>query len=362
MENAMLEKLIIIAGGGTGGHLYPGIALARELKSKGFTPVFIVKSKDIGREILDKEGLKYFEIPSMGMPRGFSYKLLLFPFIIAAGFMKTFILFRKVKPLAVAGMGGYISFSAVICANILCIPSVIHEQNALPGMTNRILSRFADTVALSFGLSTKYFLGCNSVVTGNPVRPELFKIASAETYGTMFVSKDKFTILVFGGSQGAAKINLAVIDSCEFLKDLKDKIQFLLVSGSRDFQTAQKAFTAKQVPGKVIEYVHSMGDAYAVSDIIISRAGATTVAELRILNKQAVLIPFPFATDNHQEFNARALEKEGIAKVVLEKDLTPQLLAGIITEAFHKNKKEKMFNIPRVYPQALLASEIIKII
>ena len=196
----MLEKQIIIAAGGTGGHIYPGIALARELKTKGFVPVFIVRSNDIGREILDKEGLKYFEIPSMGMPRGIGYKLILFPFVIAAGFFKAYTLLRKARPLAVAGMGGYISFPAVVSANILGIPSVIHEQNALPGVANRILSRFTGTVALSFEASRKYFMGCNVVVTGNPVRQELFQAASAETYDRTGVSKGKFTILVFGVS------------------------------------------------------------------------------------------------------------------------------------------------------------------
>jgi len=358
----MADKTIIIAAGGTGGHLYPGIALARELKSKGFVPLFVVRRNDIGREILAKEGLKYFEIPSMGMPRGLSLKLIIFPFVSAAGFFKVFTFLRTTKPVVVTGMGGYLSFPTVVCANILGIPTVIHEQNAFPGIANKILARFADTVALSFEGSKKYFWGCNTVVTGNPVRPELFKDATEETYNRMGVSKSKFTALVFGGSQGAAKINKTVIDSFEHLGALKDKVQFLLISGPKDFQSAQKEYAAKQVPGKVISYTHSMGDAYAVSDLIICRSGATTAAELRILNKQAVLIPFPFATANHQEFNARAMEKEGIAKVILEKGLTPQMLAGAITEAFNTSNKIHTQMIPKVFRQELLAGEVIKLI
>jgi UDP-N-acetylglucosamine--N-acetylmuramyl-(pentapeptide) pyrophosphoryl-undecaprenol N-acetylglucosamine transferase len=238
---------------------------------------------------------------------------------------------------------------------------VIHEQNALPGMTNRMLASFADTVALSFEESKPYFPGKRTVVTGNPVRKDLFKNPVMETYARFGIVDNRFTIMVFGGSQGAAGINRAVVGSCEFLKQIKDKIQFLHISGAKDYHFVRQEYQEKGIPGSVYAYTHEIGEAYAVSDLIICRSGATTVAELKILNKQAVLVPFPFATANHQEFNARALEKEGKARVIIEKDLTPRLLADIISEAFKAPKNAGALKLPSVFPQELLAAEVMKL-
>ncbi len=252
------------------------------------------------------------------------------------------------------------SFPAVICAKILGIPTVIHEQNALPGLTNRLLSAFAGIVAVSFASSKKYFPAGKTVVTGNPVRKDLFKKPSKSTYESFGLSEGKFTVLVFGGSQGASKINRAAIDSFQYLAGIKEKIQFLNISGRNDHEQIEKEYISNGIPGSVIAYTHSMGDAYAVADLIICRAGATTVAELKILNKRSILIPFPFATANHQEFNAKALEKEGLAKIVIEKDLNARMLAGIISESFASAKKLDDFKIPASFPQELLAAEVVK--
>jgi len=358
----MPNKKIVIAAGGTGGPLYPGIALAKELKKEGYEPVFFVRQNDIGKEILDKEGFRYNEISAMGFPRGLSFKLFAFPFVMLKGFGSAFRLLKTIHPLAVAGMGSYVSFPAVICAKILKIPCIIHEQNAFPGITNRILSRFADKIALSFTSSIKYFPGNNTVVTGNPVRPDLFNAAVQEAYARLGLSQDKFTVFVFGGSQGALKINDLVIDSFEYLSNIKDKLQFLHVSGPKYYDAVLGEYNKRNIPGRVIAYAHGIGDAYTVADLIICRSGATTVAELKILNKRAVLIPFPHATANHQEHNARALEKEGMAQVIIEKDLTPQMLAGVITEAFNSQSSNNGLKIPPVFPQELLAAEIAKLI
>jgi UDP-N-acetylglucosamine--N-acetylmuramyl-(pentapeptide) pyrophosphoryl-undecaprenol N-acetylglucosamine transferase len=357
----MPDRSIIIAAGGTGGHIYPGIALAKELRIKGFTPLFFVRRGDIGKEILEREGFKYFEIPAMGLPRGLGLKLIKFPFVMIYGLMAAFLTIKRIKPRVVAGLGGYVSFPAVVCAKLLGIPSIIHEQNAIPGLTNRILSGFADAVALSFDESKKYFPGKKTLAVGNPVRPELFKTPDNETYEKMGLTAGKFTVLVFGGSQGAVAINRAVIDSFEYLSKIKDKIQFLNITGQKDYELTKKDYLVRNIQGNVMAYTHDMGAAYAVSDLIICRSGASTVSELKILNKQAVLIPFPYAVSNHQEYNARALEKEGIAKVVLEKDLAPGMLAGIVINAFHSTRTGRRFNIPPVFPQELLAGEMVKL-
>jgi len=358
----MPDKKILIAAGGTGGHIYPGIALAKEFRARGFDPVFFVRRNDMGISILDKEGFEYFEIPAMGFRRSLSPGLLKFPFVTLGGLAAAFILMRKIKPAFVAGMGGYVSFPAIICAKLLGIPSLIHEQNVLPGLTNRILSHFSSIVAVSFEGSRACFPDEKVVLTGNPVRPDLFMAPKDETYNRLGLSEGKFTVLVFGGSQGAAKINRTVLDSFQYLGDVKDRIQFLHIAGAKDYELVRKAYQEKSIPGTVSEYAHAIGDAYAVADMIICRSGATTVAELRILNKYSLLIPFPFATENHQESNARELEKEGLAKVIIERDLTPGLLAAEIIKALHSVGKNHSFKIPGVFPQELIAASAVKLI
>ena len=357
----MLEN-IVIAAGGTGGHLYPGIALAEELRSKGFEPVFFVRSSDMGKEILENEGLKYYEIPAMGLSRGLDFRLFKFPFVTLKGFIRSLVLLKKNRPKAVVGMGGYVSFPAVIGARLLGIPAVIHESNALPGLTNRILSRFAAVTAVSFDSSKKYFPQAKVVNTGSPVRKNLFKGMGADAFKKMGLSDGKFTILVFGGSQGAAAINRAVAASFDFLGDIKDKIQFLHVAGPKDYEAVKEEYRRKNIPGAVIDYARDIGAAYSVSDLIICRSGASTVAELKVLNKPAILIPFPFATANHQEYNARALENSDVAKVVPEKDLKPESLAKAISAVFRSSKSGSLPDIPKVFPQELLAAEVLRII
>ena len=357
----MPEQTIVIAAGGTGGHLYPGIALAEELKAKGLEPVFFVRENDIGKEILDKEGFKYFEIPAMGLPRGLNRRLLKFPLVTMKGFPRALSLLRELRPKAVAGMGGYVSFPTVMSARLLGIPAVIHESNAIPGLANRLLSPFAAVIAVSFKSTKKYFPQSKVVVTGSPVRRSLFKGIEPGAFEKLGLSEGKFTVLVFGGSQGAAGINRAVTASYGLLGDIKDNIQFLHVAGPKEFEAVKEEYLSRNIPGAVIEYAHDIGAAYAVSDLIICRSGASTVAELRILNKPALVIPFPFAAANHQEYNARALEQEGVAKVVLEEDLKPETLAGAISGAFNSQRTVRTPILPDVFPQELLAAEVIKL-
>lgn len=355
----MPEKKIVIAAGGTGGHIYPGIALAAELRSRGWDPVFIMRNNDIGKAILDKAGFAYFAIPSMGFPRRPSLKLCAFPFVLAAGLIKSAALLKTLKPAVVVGMGGYISFPAVISAKLLAIPTVIHEQNALPGMTNRLLSRFADSIALSFEGSKEYFKSGRAAVTGNPVRKEVFTAEASAARREFGLAEGKFTVLVFGGSQGAAGINKAAAASFGFLGDIEGRVQFLHISGQASYDAVKAQYEKNSIPGTVVAYTHSMGQAYAVSDLIICRAGATTAAELKILNKPAILIPFPYATANHQEYNARALEKSSGAQVVLERDITPEVLAGLIIKAFKSAPAGSGLRPPEVFPQERLADLVI---
>jgi UDP-N-acetylglucosamine--N-acetylmuramyl-(pentapeptide) pyrophosphoryl-undecaprenol N-acetylglucosamine transferase len=207
------SKTIIIAAGGTGGHLYPGIALARELKDRGYASNFIVRIGDAGIEIIKREGFPFHEIPVLGMPRTVSVKLLNFLMLQARAIISMYWLFSKLKPAVVVGMGGYISFSSIIAARLRGIRTVIHEQNSIPGLANQALSHIAQKVAVSFEHSLAHFPADKTVVTGNPVRAELFQISSAQAIKRLNLEPGKFTVLIFGGSQGAEKLNESAVDA-----------------------------------------------------------------------------------------------------------------------------------------------------
>jgi UDP-N-acetylglucosamine--N-acetylmuramyl-(pentapeptide) pyrophosphoryl-undecaprenol N-acetylglucosamine transferase len=354
MQNG--SKTIIIAAGGTGGHLYPGLALAAELAKRGFEPLFIVRENDACRDILAEHRFPFLEIPVCGMPRKLSGRLFVFAFKLVKAFFATRTLLKKMRPEVIVGMGGYISFPMVAVGRLLGIRTVIHEQNCLPGLSNRVLSRFVDTVAVSAAEALPYFDAKKTVVTGNPVRADLFSADSPAAYGALALSPEKFTVLVFGGSQGAAGINKAAIGAWELLGSIKENIQFLHIAGKRDYDAVRAEYERLKNPGTVLEYLHAIGNAYAVADLIICRAGASTIAELAILNKPSILIPFPYATGNHQEYNAAVLVNAGKAKMIREKELTPELLAGEITAAFKAHSGHAVnVQLPALMPQELLA-------
>lgn len=357
-----MNNKIIIAAGGTGGHLYPGLAIARELIKKGYNPVFIVREGDTCRELLEKDDFRFFEIPIKGMPRTFSFKLVIFFFLLIKSLFYAWKLLKEIKPEAVIGMGGYISFPIVLIGRIQRIPAIIHEQNFIPGLSNKILFHFVNKVAVSFKESLKNFPDKKTVFTGNPTRKELFEISKNDSYKNLSLVDDKFTVFVFGGSQGAAKINRILIESFALMEELKENIQFLHITGKKEFDIVEKEYNDKNIPGKVLPYLHSIGEAYCVADLIICRAGATTVAELQILNKPAILIPYPFATANHQELNAKVLVDSKIAEMIREEDLNAEILAKLIISKYKNSANcNPALKIPSPMPQELIVNEVLKL-
>jgi len=353
---------IIIAAGGTGGHLYPGIALARELRQRGKNIVVIVRRNDAGREILEKEGISYAEIPVAGMPRKPSLHVFSFAYLLVRSFFAAGSLLARLRPKAVIGMGGYISFPVVVMGWWKGIPTVIHEQNYIPGLANRLLVRMASKVAISFLESRHYFPERKTAVTGNPVRRELFVAPPHDVFRHFNLTPDRFTVLVFGGSQGASIINTTLVRAFPRLAAIKDRAQFLHITGKRDCSEMEKQFAAAGIMARVLPYLHEIGDAYAAADLIICRSGATTVAELKILNKPCILIPFARATANHQEYNAGVLVKDGIAAMIVESDLTPEKLAGAVLDrcnAFAGHRTA--IRMPHPLPQAALADLVLQL-
>jgi UDP-N-acetylglucosamine--N-acetylmuramyl-(pentapeptide) pyrophosphoryl-undecaprenol N-acetylglucosamine transferase len=337
-------KKILIAAGGTGGHLYPGICFARELELRGCEIRFVTDRKKLGESVLTRERFRYYTLPSIGMPRKISPKLFAFFYYLASGFAASMKILGEFKPDAVIGLGGYVSFPVVAGARTRGMATFIHEQNYIPGLSNRLLGRIAGRVAVSFSESAKYFPKGKVLFTGNPVRKDLFKDMDRKAARRKLgIEEDRFSVLVFGGSQGAHYINNLVAGSLEYLAKIRDSIQFIHITGEKDLEAARAAYAGSGIRSFADSYMHEMAEGYAAADLAICRAGATTIAELIALRKPAVLIPFPHATGSHQEYNAKYISDAGAAVCVNEKDGTPAELGRILTDfAGHPEKIREM--------------------
>jgi UDP-N-acetylglucosamine--N-acetylmuramyl-(pentapeptide) pyrophosphoryl-undecaprenol N-acetylglucosamine transferase len=328
---------VIIAAGGTGGHFYPGLAEARYLLKKGDQVRFIVKKNDYVGPLLERENIPFSAISAAGFNRRWDIKNLLIPFKLIFGLFQALRALHQFKTDVLLVMGGYLSVAPAVAAKVLSIPVVLHEQNVKPGLANRILSRLARRVAISFHESAVLF-PCPTQLTGNPIRPEFEHIPKRELALPKWnLSPEKKTLLIFGGSLGAKALNSLVIETISKLGMLSKDVQILHFTGPQDEARVKEAYGKTPFQFFVASYVHDMVSAYAVADLILCRAGATTVAELRVVQRPTVFIPFPYATENHQLDNARTLAKIGAAQVYEEKDLTPlhlkEILEKLLTDA-----------------------------
>jgi UDP-N-acetylglucosamine--N-acetylmuramyl-(pentapeptide) pyrophosphoryl-undecaprenol N-acetylglucosamine transferase len=261
----------------------------------------------------------------------------------------------------VVGVGGYSSGPLCLVAWIAGIPTAIHEQNSYPGLTNRLLSRFVKRVFISFEQSSRYFKGKSTVLTGNPVRDDLMggKPPARRDNG-------RFVILVVGGSQGARAINRAVLDALEELKGEGLFPVTIHQTGSIDLETVLEGYRTHGIAGEVKPFIEDMASAYGMADLVICRAGATTIAELAVLGKPSILIPFPYATHDHQTMNAASLLDVGAADMILEKDLTGRLLAERIKRYMqHAEELERMssraFKVGRPRAAELIVDHLIEL-
>jgi UDP-N-acetylglucosamine--N-acetylmuramyl-(pentapeptide) pyrophosphoryl-undecaprenol N-acetylglucosamine transferase len=319
------NALVFIVAGGTGGHLEPP-----PNGYSGWDIRFIVRTGDLGRDVLAEEGFPVHNLPGQGLPRTLSPKLFTFPFKLAGGWWQALALLHRLKPVAVLGMGGYLSFPVLVSARFLGIFTMIHEQNVIPGLSNRILSRVVESVALSFEEAKSHISSRSAWVAGLPVRSEFFETSKAAARQALGLELAVPTILVFGGSQGAQRINERALDAWRILADHGIVFQIVHITGTKQFELIRARYEQLNLKAKVFAYCHSMADAYAAASLVVCRSGASTIAELIAAERQAILIPFPFASDNHQFFNAKVLEKTGQAKMVEESDLTPESLAVAI--------------------------------
>jgi len=321
---------VVIAAGGTGGHLLPGLAVAKELKARGHRVHFVVRTDATSQPMLAKEGFASSSFMFRGFPRRLSLEVWTYPFLALAAFLSARRILLRERPDIVLGMGGYITVPVGYMAARLGIPLVLHEQNSVAGLANRFLSRRARAVALSFTRTYGLPAGAPTVITGLPLRPDLQPKYLHEARRTLGLDLAPLTVLVFGGSQGAHGINQRV---AAVLPRLGKQIpwQFIHLTGPVDRDAVEKAYKDAGYRAFVQPFWTDMATLYSAADFVIARSGANTVMELARMGKPALLVPYPHATDNHQEANARHLEELGLGKIVLEKDLTEEKLLSVLT-------------------------------
>lgn len=333
---------VLIAGGGTGGHLFPGIALAEEVTTRHHKNdvVFVGTDRGLEARVVPASGYRLETIPVAGLKGksvgAFLRALLMLPM----AFLRSWKLLRQYRPDVVVGVGGYSSGPVVLAAWLQRIPTAIQEQNALPGFTNKLLGKFVRAVFLAFDEARPFFAAKKVHLIGNPIRAKLM-----DNYLRSRASHDGFTILVFGGSLGARGLNARVLDSLDHLGDLKDQLSFKHQTGKADVENVRKGYADRGFNAEVVEFIDDMSAAYARAELVICRAGATTVAELTVCKKAAILVPFPHATDNHQEVNARALVAAGAALMFRESELDGAKLAESIRTL--KNDPQRLRRMER---------------
>jgi UDP-N-acetylglucosamine--N-acetylmuramyl-(pentapeptide) pyrophosphoryl-undecaprenol N-acetylglucosamine transferase len=323
-------KTLMIAGGGTGGHIYPAIAIAREYlaRDKSRRVIFVGTERGLEKTIVPKAGFPLEFISVGGLKGKGGLDLLRSVARLPLGFVQAFRLVGKHRPSVVLGVGGYSSGPVLIAAALRGVPTIIHEQNAYPGLTNRWLAKFVKKVAVAFAEALTRLKRADGVVTGNPVRAEFFNTRKPASTGT------RQRLLIFGGSQGSRVINDAMTGALLFLSKMKDRLDIVHQTGPNELQKVQQAYkTAGAFPdARVIAYLDPIVDEIAAADFVIARAGAMTIGELAAIGRGAIYIPFAAATNNHQELNARVVERAGGGLVITEAELTPERLGHAIEE------------------------------
>jgi UDP-N-acetylglucosamine--N-acetylmuramyl-(pentapeptide) pyrophosphoryl-undecaprenol N-acetylglucosamine transferase len=327
---------VIIAGGGTGGHLFPGLAIAEEFKRRDEKNevVFVGTEHGIEAKIIPREGYPIKFVRSEGIVGKSAFKKVKATVKLALSALDARRILKSLAPDIVIGVGGYSSGAIVLIAGLKSIPTMIHEQNSVPGLTNKILGKIVKRVCVTYHESIMSFPMGRTFLTGNPIRAKILKGDKDAAYRLFSLAKDMFTVFIFGGSSGARSINRTMVDALNHLTDLRDKIQFLHQTGDRDFENIREAYRKAGVKGTVAPFIYQMAEAYAVADVVVSRAGATTLAEITALGKPAILIPYPYAAGLHQEFNAVKLREMGAAFMMLDNEMRGETLARDIRELY----------------------------
>jgi UDP-N-acetylglucosamine--N-acetylmuramyl-(pentapeptide) pyrophosphoryl-undecaprenol N-acetylglucosamine transferase len=330
---------VLIAAGGTGGHIYPGIAVAKEImrRNGGSSVRFVGTMRGLETKLVPDNGFELSTIDSAGLKNVGLMGQLKGLLILPKSFLEARRVLNEFKPDVVIGAGGYVSGPVLLMASFMRFPTLVMDSNALPGFTNRRLAPFFTKAALTFAEAVKFF-GKKGIVTGNPVRQEFFDIPPK------LRETDKFSLLIFGGSQGARAINNAMVEALPVLENYKGKLKITHQTGESDFPKIAESYQrAGWMDAEISAYIKNMPEHFAKNDLILCRAGATTCAELAAAGKASIMIPLPTAADDHQRKNAEALQTAGAAKMILQRDLNGETLAKEI-----KNLIENLPNITQM--------------
>lgn len=328
---------ILIAGGGTGGHLYPGVALAEEIvtRQQGNHVLFVGTRRGIEARVVPPLGypIEYIEVAGLkgsgllGWLRGLIR--------IPAALLQSLRIIRKFNPDIAVGVGGYASGPVILAAWLVGLPTAVLEQNTVPGLTNRVLSRFASAVYVMFEGAIRHFPRRKTHALGNPIRRALL-----ENFLHSKIAEDsRFHVLVLGGSQGAHTINLRMAEAAKQLAEVKDDLKVVHQTGANDLEMVENAYREWGVDAEVVEFIDDMSDAYKHADLVVCRAGATTLAEIMVAKKASILIPYPHAAENHQELNARAMVEAGASKMLVERELDGIRLADEILDIYRNRER-----------------------
>jgi UDP-N-acetylglucosamine--N-acetylmuramyl-(pentapeptide) pyrophosphoryl-undecaprenol N-acetylglucosamine transferase len=343
-ENLMPSKSsasAVIACGGTGGHLFPGLAVAEELRQRGFRVTLMVSPKEVDQQaIASISEMGIVTLPAVGLSRGGWIRFM-------AGFCKSYnqarCLFAHQRPDVVLAMGGFISAPPVAAGKRCGAKTFLHESNSIPGRANRWLARWVDGAFVYFSTAARQLRAKRVIVSGMPVRPQFLRpLAVIEARTALKLKPDAPVLLVMGGSQGAAKINDLALAAAPALRQAVPDLQFMHLSGARDWEKVRGGYQTLNIPALVNSFFDDMGTALAAADVAVSRAGASSLAELAARQLPSVLIPYPTAADNHQHFNARAFVQSGAASMLQQETATAAQLANEILDLLRDKKRSAM--------------------
>ena len=334
----------VVACGGTGGHLFPGIAVAEVLRDRGHEVILLVSEKEIDALALSgRTNFRFEKLPTVGLPSPFSPAIL--------GFIRRFYeslslcrsIYRKFKPQVVLGMGGFTSTAPVLAGRIRGISTFIHESNAIPGKANRLTARMVRAVMLGFKECAPFFPKARTEVTGTPIRTELKPLDRQVARQRLGLRTDLPTLLVMGGSQGASGINQAIIKSLPFLHGAP--LQVIHLSGARDERLVADNYGREKIPAYISAFHHRMEEVYSAADLLVARAGAASLAEFAAFSLPSILIPFPYAADDHQTRNAEIYARAQAAVLVKESEITGELLARKIRELIESPERIRNMSV-----------------
>jgi len=348
---------LLIAGGGTGGHVFPAMAIAREWMSRGADRevVLVGTQRGIEMKLVPQAGLPLETIRVAGLKGKGGTTLLKNLGMLGSGIMDAFGVLKKHRPDVAFGVGGYAAGPMLLASWLKGIPSVIFEPNAEPGFTNKVVARFAKRIATGYEVTAKRW-GAKAKLTGCPVRPEFFAIEPHPV-------GQPLRLLITGGSQGALPINRAFVDAMDLLARRKGELQIVHQTGERDYNAVRTAYARREILAEVVPFLTNMAERFAWADLLVCRAGAITAAEVAAAGRAAIFIPFGKATDSHQLRNAQAMSNAGAGRLITETELTGERLAREIFSLLDQPQEIETLSTKArrlAYPKA--AAEIVDLI